>query len=59
MPPYGPKLAQCPHYEPAPADGLAVLKYGCPVGTCLGCGGRPDDGPSCNCPVFGESDEDD
>jgi hypothetical protein len=49
-------LKACPHYEQVPA-GCDALKAGFDPSTCAGCGGDPQRGPSCICPVYGESED--
>jgi hypothetical protein len=50
------QLKSCPHYERLP-EGCDALKMGYDPETCGGCGGDPQAGPSCICPVFGESED--
>jgi hypothetical protein len=50
------QLKSCPHYERLP-EGCDALKAGYDPDTCGGCGGDPQLGPSCICPVFGESED--
>jgi hypothetical protein len=50
-------LKSCPHYEPIGPDAEIVRNADWPPETCGSCGGDPEDGPSCQCPVFGESED--
>lgn len=49
-------LRSCPHYEKLP-PGSDALHTGHHPETCGGCGGDPQSGPSCICPVYGETGE--
>lgn len=50
-------LKSCPHYEPIGPDAEIVQRDGWPAETCGGCGGDPEDGPSGQCPIYGEVEE--
>ena len=47
-------LRSCPYYEPIGSNAEIVRNGGWPSETC---GGDPEDGPSVQCPEFGESED--